>query len=238
MTIVMADRPKLGELLLEAGVIDDEQLESALGQQRESGQRLGMSLVQMHLLDEETLVRTLARQLKLPVVWLRGRTVRADVLDLVPGEIAAKHRCLPVMLDRRGGSTLLLAMEDPADVGATEEVALRCGLPVKPVLAAPSELDDAIRRHYPPEGDGSCPLDEPTFVDDRSDGPPDLLSLPPEPAAGPSLAAPPLPPPPGASPAVAGEAILKALSQLLVEKGVITRDELVERVAALEDEPS
>ena len=111
----MSVRPKLGELLVAASVIDQATLDQALEKQAADGGRIGKILVTMGALDEEKLVRTVARQLDLPVVRLKGKQVKADVLAFLPGHVARAHRCLPVMVDRRGGDTLLLAMEDPSD---------------------------------------------------------------------------------------------------------------------------
>jgi len=144
------ERPKIGELLVAAGVIEPDVLEMALEKQRmQGGGRLGGILVRMGALDEELLVRTVARQLELPVAWLRGKQVKPEVLAQLPREIALRHRCLPVMIDRKGPETLLVAMEDPSDTTALDEVAIAAGRPVRVVLAAPSELDDALARHYP-----------------------------------------------------------------------------------------
>jgi hypothetical protein len=146
------ERPKIGELLVAAGVIEPDVLEMALEKQRtDGGGRLGGILVRMGALDEELLVRTVARQLELPVAWLRGKQVKPEVLSQLPREIALRHRCLPVMIDRKGPETLLVAMEDPSDTSALDEVAIAAGRPVRVVLAAPSELDDALARHYPGE---------------------------------------------------------------------------------------
>jgi type IV pilus assembly protein PilB len=145
----MSERPKLGELLVMAGAIDQTQLGAALADQRQFGRPLGSILVQMGYLDEETLVRTLARQLKLPIAWLRGKWVEAQVLELVPAELALKHRCLPLMLtEDASGKVLHLAMSDPNDLEALDAVGFRLGHKVDPVLAAQSELDDALQRHY------------------------------------------------------------------------------------------
>jgi len=227
------NRPKLGELLVAARVIDEAQLRSALSEQAKWGRPLGATLVQMGFLDEETLVRTLARQLAVPVVWLRGRTVRSDILDLVPRELAEKHRCLPVLLDERGGKTLLLAMADPADLAGADEVSFTSGLPVKPVLAAPSELEEAIERHYPrADAADDDSFGEPRFIGaDPSEASaaerPELLGAPGGPDAG--------APAPQRVVSVEADAILRALTQLLVEKGIISRDELVERVRDLKE---
>jgi hypothetical protein len=146
----MAERPKLGQLLIGAEVIVEGQLAAALDEQKQTGHPLGMTLVTMGFLDEETLVRTLARQLSLPIAWIRGKKIRQPVLELVPASIVGAHRCLPVRVDDQGGNKiLLLAMEDPADSLVLDAVALAAGMPVRPVLAAPSELEESIQRHFP-----------------------------------------------------------------------------------------
>jgi len=145
----MAKRLKLGELLVRAGAIDRAQLEAALGEQGKRGTPLGMTIVRMGFLDEETLVRTLARQLKLPLAWLRGKRIKPEVLGLVPDELAMKYRCLPLSTSEvPGGRVLFLAMQDPADLAAADDVASHAGCKVKPVLAAPGELEEALERHY------------------------------------------------------------------------------------------
>jgi len=235
----MKNRPKLGELLVEAGAVDEAQLTAALAEQRKWGHPLGMTLVEMRMLDEETLVRTLARQLRIPVVWLRGKAVRPEVLALVPPEIAEKHRCMPVLLDERGAKTLVLAMEDPADVAAIDQVAFLTGLEVKPVLAAPGELGEAIQRHYPSGrvSTGSLDLNDAIFAhEDLGAAQPELLSLahPEVQSSAPLDIESEAPATQSAPGPVASDGILRALTQLLVEKGVITRDELVERLKTLE----
>jgi hypothetical protein len=168
------ERPKIGELLVAAGVIEEAVLETALDKQRTQGGRLGRILIAMGALDEELLVRTVARQLDLPVAWLRGKQVKKDVLALLPGHVARRHRCLPVMIDRKGPETLLVAMEDPSDSAALDEVAIAAGRPVRVVLASPSELEDAITRHYP------APADE---EDESADEPESALASAPARAA-------------------------------------------------------
>lgn len=215
----MSERPRLGELLIDAGVIDENQLAQALERQRELPLPLGKTLLEMQAVDEETLTRTLARQLAVPMVWLRGKRIKPDVLELVPRELVEKHRCLPVQLDRT--RTLLLALEDPTDPVPVEEVAQASGLPVKPVLASASELEEAIQRHAPADPDLSFRHME--FVD-GDESAPELLSVAPPEASEPA---------PDAEPGSANALVLRAISQLLVEKGVITREELIERLEQL-----
>jgi len=234
----MVKQPKLGELLVRAGAIDEVQLEAALGEQKKWGSPLGMTIVRMGFLDEETLVRTLARQLKLPLAWLRGKRIKPQVLALVPNELALKHRCLPMTCnDGPSGRVLFLAMQDPADLAAVDEVAFRAGCKIKPVLAAPGELEEALKRHYQLDS-GAAPdrildLTSPEFsaeddgpeilLLDREvqfaaadeDGPLEFINDPARPAPNAAL-----------------EALLH-LAETLLEKGTIDRDELVERIGAL-----
>lgn len=243
----MSERPRLGELLVAAGVIDEAQCERALHEQRRTGRRLGATLLEMDALSEETLTRTLARQLSLPVAWLRGKRIRSEILDLVPRELIEKHHCLPVHRSDGDEPTLLLAMEDPSDVAAIDEVARHTGLAIQPVLAAPSELDDAIRRHAPVDPGDSLACAE--FMKEGPSHAPELVALQlTAPVAGrrPGAALPPFefageedPAPPQAgtsSPSPSPSAnglVLRALTQLLVEKGVITRSELIDRLRTL-----
>lgn len=215
----MSKRPRLGELLVRAGVIDPAQLARALESQRELPRPLGKTLLELGMVDEATLTRTLARQLAVPMVWLRGKRIKAEVLERVPRELVEKHRCLPVQqLQESGGPTLLLALEDPTDPVPVQEVAARCGLRVKAVLAAPSELEDAIARHAP--ADPELSVRHMQFVDGDEPAPELVSVAPPE-------------PPPAESSASSNTLVLRALSQLLVEKGVIGREELIARLEKL-----
>ncbi len=218
----MSERPKLGELLIRAGAIGEVDLQTALASQKDEGRPLGMTLVALGFLDEDTLIRALAAQLGFPVVRLRGKRLNAEVIDLVPSELAEKYRCIPLLVNKdKDGSVIYLGMEDPADSDAVREIADHIGRELRPVLVAPSELQQAIRRHYPwaKSADDDPTAPEEADVDDALG--PEVVDLGPEPQ--PAAAA------PGATPS--NETILRALTQLLVEKGVLTREELVERVS-------
>ena len=229
---VMADRPKLGELLVMAGAINKVQLGSALTDQQKFGGPLGMRLVRMGFLDEESLVRTLARQLKLPIAWLHDKRVGQEVLDLVPAELALKHRCLPVTVNINDrGKVLLLAMQDPQDLEALDAVRFQVGHDVNPVLAAPSELEEALRKHYESDESGGHGAENGPGVEAA----PELLmfeltaqaATPKEEMAfefgtGPSDA-----------PLMSSQAVLSALTQLLavlIENGIVTREEVTARI--------
>jgi type IV pilus assembly protein PilB len=145
----MAERRKLGELLVMGGAINQSQLATALSNQRQFGRPLGKVLVEMGLIDEETMIRTLARQLKLPVAWLDGKWVEEEVVRLVPAELALKHCCLPLaVVEEAGAKVLHLAMQDPGNLEVLDLVGFQVGHKVNPVLAAPTELEEAVQRHY------------------------------------------------------------------------------------------
>jgi type IV pilus assembly protein PilB len=238
----VAERPRLGDLLVAAGAITRTQLGAALADQRSFGQPLGTTLVQMGYLDEETLVRTLARQLKLPVAWLRDKWVEDAVRDLLPAELALKHRVLPLCVTFGDtGKVLHLAMHDPNDLEALDAVGFKVGHKVSPVLAAGSELEDALGRHYAPgrrrpSGSGLQPREAPeilTFEKRRSEAISDEMLLTDAVAAMAGTGA-----SEGKSAArdgghTSGEAALAALLQLVevfLDNGIVTREELVKRL--------
>jgi hypothetical protein len=181
----MADRVKLGELLVGAGAINRAQLTAALAEQHKWGLPLGMTLIEMKFIDEETLVRTLARQLKVPLAWMRGKRVKPAVIDLIPAELAREHRYIPLTVrEESGGLVLFLGMQDPGDIDALDNVSFRIGWKVKPILVAPSELEEALERYYPSEGadprDHMLDLDLPASVESSVAAKP---ALPVEPSA-------------------------------------------------------
>ncbi len=210
-------------------MIDEAQLARALAEHRDTGRRLGNILLDLDLVDEETLVRTVARQLSVSVVWLRRKRIRSELLALLPREFIEKHRCLPVLIDERENRTLIVAMEDPSDRWTVEEASRRVRLAVRTVIAAPSELDEAIERHF---ALGAMPMPRDEW--DNGLCQPDLLRVSAQGTAPRSAPLPPLPPlgleEPNVPNASFNERVLRALAQLLVEKGVLSREELVARL--------
>ena len=262
----MGGRLKLGQILLSKELISPEQLASALGEQERWGSRLGMTLVRMGFIEEEALIRVLAGQLRLPVARIRGKSVNSDVLEFVPVELAEKYRCLPLFVREEGGAkTLFLAMEDPSDLEALDDLSFQIGEKLRPVLVAPTELEDALQRHYhgatlmgstddlPPVAVSSPQRPDPEDTETAPELPPlDTLLAPelespafasdPEPALGalPGAALDPSVEPAVEAPSARDpsqglepQVILRALAQLLVEKGVITRDEFAERLRSI-----
>ncbi len=145
----MSEKPKVGEILVQAGVIDEMQLAAALGEQTRWGRRLGVTLIKMGMVEEGHLIRALAKQLDLPVASLEGKRIADDVIALVPKRVASEHGVMPLFVKRDGPKDqLFLGMEDPSNLAVLDDLTFRTGMQVFPVMVGPSELGAAIDRYY------------------------------------------------------------------------------------------
>ncbi len=147
MVAAESRRIRLGELLLRAGVITEEQLRNALTEQKKWGGKLGSVLVDMNLLDEDMLVKALSKQLGLPRVDFKGLVVQAAALKKLDAEFADQRQVLPISLDV-SKSLLVVAMADPYNLELVDEIAFRSGCRVKVAIAGERALAQAIREHY------------------------------------------------------------------------------------------
>jgi hypothetical protein len=141
----MAEVKKLGELLIEAGLIDAFQLETALAQQRNWGGKIGTVLVELGFVKEDDVTRVIADKLRIPHANLFDPPIAEPVLKLIKQDIAKKYTVLPV---RKEGGAVLLAMADPLDIAAIDELRFITGLNIKPALALESEIKIAIKKYY------------------------------------------------------------------------------------------
>lgn len=156
----MSEKAKLGELLIEAGLIDEFQLAAALGEQSRWGNHLGETLIHLGYLSEDELVRILSRHHGIPGVHLAGKRIEPEVLALLPVEVAEQHRVIPLFKKRVGGGEVLyLGMAHPENLRIIDEVSFRAGVPVRPVLVGPIQLNTAIATFYRGEGPRSAPVD-------------------------------------------------------------------------------
>jgi Type II secretion system (T2SS), protein E, N-terminal domain len=132
--------PRLAEILLQTGLVKEEDLGEARRTAEEQGRSLLYELVHRGL-DEAELVRALGRSLRMPTVSLRGKKVDPDVLRMIPTELAEQYGCLPLFAKDEGGSRVLyLGVEDPTDQAVADDVSFRVGLRVVPVVVGPTEL--------------------------------------------------------------------------------------------------
>jgi len=141
-----SNHKRLGELLLEAKLLEPEHLDAAITEQKKTGQMLGAVLVQMGFLKEAQLMSLLQRQLSLPLVDLETAAVDEQALLKVKEDMARRYLALPVEIE--GRKTLVVAMSDPLNVAALEDLRFHAGMFIRPVLAAPSQLQEAIERYY------------------------------------------------------------------------------------------
>ncbi len=141
----MAEVKKLGDMLKDAGLIDEFQLESALSYQRDWGGKLGAILIDLNLVAETELARVLAEKLRIPYVNLFEPEISEDVIKLIKPEIAKKYHVIPA---KKEGKLLVLAMLDPLDIEAMDEIRFITGLTIKPSLALESEIRDAVGKYY------------------------------------------------------------------------------------------
>ena len=136
---------RLGEALQKRGELTPEQLVKALEQQREAGGALSTHLVKLGFLTEETLLSYLEREYRLPVVDPLSLEIPREVLNVVPQALVLKHHLIPTNLNR---STLTLAMADPSNLMAINEVKFLTGYDVKVAVSAPTAIQHAIEHYY------------------------------------------------------------------------------------------
>ncbi|MGQ0722417.1 MAG: type IV-A pilus assembly ATPase PilB [Candidatus Eiseniibacteriota bacterium] len=139
----MSDR--LGTLLLENRILTSEQLEQARKQQKSSGETLDTSLVKLGLMSEGDLLTVLSRIYDMPAVDLSNFDVDKASVDLLPSDVATKFGAVPI---RKVGRTLTLAMADPLNLYAIDDIKFIVGLEVQPVVAAESAIKKTIDRFY------------------------------------------------------------------------------------------
>src|SRR4030088_2656873 len=136
---------KLGEILVRENLISPQHLREALDYQREHGGRLGYNLVKLGLVSDDMITAVLSRQYGIPSVNLELFQIDDSVLRLIPEEVAQKYLVLPLS---RVGATLTLAMVDPTNVFAMDDIKFMTGLNVEPVVVAEASIQQAISKYY------------------------------------------------------------------------------------------
>jgi type IV pilus assembly protein PilB len=136
---------RLGDLLVADGLLTAEQLKKALAEQKGSPEKLGSVLVRLNFVNEDQLIGFLSRQYGVPSITLGQLDIDPDVLKLVPAPIARKYEVIPV---RRMGNSLALAMADPTNVFALDDISFMTNLQVLPLVASQTAIKKAIDRNY------------------------------------------------------------------------------------------
>ncbi|RMF43295.1 MAG: type IV-A pilus assembly ATPase PilB [Deltaproteobacteria bacterium] len=144
---------RLGELLVRNNLIDDAQLAKALEEQKATGGRLGASLIKLGFIKEEELAAFLSRQYGVPSINLNEFEIDPGVIQLVPADVAQKYMIVPV---NRAGATLIVAMSDPSNIFAIDDIKFMTGYNVEVVVAPEQSIKEAIDKYY----DQSASFDE------------------------------------------------------------------------------
>lgn len=138
-------RRRLGELLIEAGLVDALQLAVALGDQKQWGGKLGATMVQKGFISANDLAHVLAKQLRIEWISLKDRDIPDEVLNLLDVKLAKKHKAVPIEGDSR---SITVAMANPTDLKAVDDIAFVTGKAIKAVMALDAEIMMAIARFY------------------------------------------------------------------------------------------
>jgi type IV pilus assembly protein PilB len=136
---------RLGELLLRDQIISPEQLQRAQEESRKSGERLGNTLIKVGAIQEDDLTQFLSKQYGVPAINLSEFDIDRDVLSLVPKEVVERHRVIPV---NRAGSSLIIAIADPSNILAIDDLKFVTGYNIEVVVASEVSISQAIERYY------------------------------------------------------------------------------------------
>jgi hypothetical protein len=208
-------RRSLEDLLLEEGLLDEQALRQVRRVARHAGVSLARAIVDDGRITDEALAELVARKLGLARVDLEHEPVDDDVIREVPFNLADARRLLPLSIDRASTRrTIRVAMADPLDLDATEEIEMSTGCYVEPLVARAGQLAEAVRRYYRGVITKMIPRKRAFGVGDAARGP---STKPTHQIADEAPA----------------DVKLQALHELLVERGLIDRDAFLERVRKL-----
>jgi type IV pilus assembly protein PilB len=138
-------RERLGELLLKSGVLEEDQLNEALEIQQQDGGKLGRILVDHLLVNEEQLADVLAVQKGVPRISLTSVTIEREVVAILPERVARRRSIIPLHFDEDGA--VVVAMSDPLDIQALDEIEIRSGHRAVPVVTTATEILHAIDKY-------------------------------------------------------------------------------------------
>src|SRR5687768_15516087 len=136
---------KLGEILVRENLVTPQQLREALDYQRSTGGRLGSNLVKLGMISDDVITAVLSRQYGVPSINLDLFSIEDEVIKLISQEVALKYSILPIS---KVGTTLTLAMADPTNVFAMDDIKFMTGLNVEPVIASEASIQMAIGKYY------------------------------------------------------------------------------------------
>ncbi len=140
---------RLGELLVRENLISVQQLRKAQEEQQKTGTRIGTALIKVGAIEESKLTDFLSKQYGVPAINLKEFDIEADIIKLVPKDVAEKHLVMPV---NRAGSSLIVAMCDPSNIYAVDDLKFLTGYNIEPVVTSEPALREAIEKYYAEKG--------------------------------------------------------------------------------------
>src|SRR5689334_17201975 len=140
---------RLGELLVRENLISVQQLKKAQEEQQKSGTRIGTALIKAEAIEESKLTDFLSKQYGVPAINLKDFDIDAEIIKLVPKEVAEKHLVIPV---NRAGPSLIVAMCDPSNIYAVDDLKFLTGYNIESVVASEISIREAIERYYAEKG--------------------------------------------------------------------------------------
>src|SRR5437868_5904078 len=159
---------RIGELLLKEKRITPDQLQQALNHQKANGGKLGHNLVKLGLVKDEEITALLSRQYGVPSINLAQFEIDPSVIKLIPADTAQKYQIVPLS---RAGATLTIAMTDPTNVFAMDDIKFMTGYNVEPVVASETAVTDAITKYYPAAPAGAKPAKKEASTQSAPSGP-------------------------------------------------------------------
>ena len=139
---------RLGDVLVNSGVITEEELKKGLERQKNSGRKLGETLVDEGLATEENIAKALSSQLHYDMIDLQNVSIEEDVLSLVPASVLKKYKAIPFEYSPDNMNVLRVAMSDPMDMTAMDDINIITNLQVEPVVATMRSVMLALDRYY------------------------------------------------------------------------------------------
>lgn len=139
---------RIGDLLVAAGAITEEQLQEALTIQKEKGQKLGQTLLEEGFISKELFIAVLTQQMGVEYIDLKGCKLDDDILSTIPEDIVMKYNVVPLGYDENNPNVLRVAMSDPMDIIAVDDISIATGTQVEPLLAMEDEIAETIGKYY------------------------------------------------------------------------------------------
>ena len=139
---------RVGDLLVEAGAITEEELQEALAYQKENGGRIGNVILEMGFISQDLLVTVLTTQLGIDYIEIKACRLEDEVLKLIPETLVNKYKVMPIEFDPNNPNVLKVAMIDPMDLNAIDDITIATNLQVEPLLAMENDMNEAIGKYY------------------------------------------------------------------------------------------